>query len=73
MLVEEKEEIKPAYAKLAMGNKTSNVVLLYINGFAINMTLFPKISHFLWLFSSEIPQDSVKASNIIYEVPLFIL
>lgn len=47
MLVEEKEEIKPAYAKLAMGNKTSNVVLLYINGFAINMTLFPKISQFL--------------------------
>lgn len=34
--------------------KNSNMALLYISGFAIHVTLFPKISQFLLLFSSEI-------------------
>lgn len=52
MLVEGKEEIKPADAKLATGKKNSNMALLYISGFAIHMTLFPKISQFLLLFQN---------------------
>lgn len=43
----DKEEIKPADAKLDKGkktnqNKTSNMALLYTSGFATRITLFPK-------------------------------
>lgn len=85
MLVEEKEETKPADSKLAIGKEkqmnktktnknsqtTSNMALLYISGFAIHMTLSPKIGQFLILFPSIILYDSLKA-NITSEVPLLI-
>lgn len=58
MLVLDKEETKPADAKLdkekkTNQTKTSNMALLYTSGFATHITLISKISQFLLIFSNE--------------------
>lgn len=55
VLVVDKEEIKPADAKLDKGKKpnqtkTSNMALLYTSGFATPIILFPKMSVFIVFF-----------------------